>query len=717
MKPSLPATTHAGAAGAQAGLARYLIPLLLFLAVFAGHILPGVKGSPDSTWSIHLALSLIREGDLDLDEYEPIVPMNDHRTELVGGHRYSYFPVGAPLVAAPFVAVLDRLSGPLLGIDDLYAYIQQPRTTDLTWRLEHWIASLLVALAAAVMYALARLRLDAGRALLVALVFAFATPAWSTASRGLWSHGPAMLALALALYLLLRARERPHLAGVAGLPLALAFVIRSNNSISAALLAVYVFIEHRRYFPAFCAWALPVALPFLAYSLSVYGAPLPPYYLPGRVGSHPGLVEALLGNLASPSRGLFVYSPVLLLAFYGVLLKVRQGEFRKLDLWLLAAVFLHWLAISSFPHWWGGASYGPRLFADVTPYLVYFLIPVAGAFGRPAGLRAAAGLAGAAALAAASVFIHYRGAADQATFEWNNFPLRVDEHPERLWDWGDAQFLRGLAPARQPITAAPAAVHLAARPGEEARLALALRNTGDQPYVWQASAPTRVLFDQSIGTLTYPISLTARVATAGLAPGVHNVGGLHVQAAAENGRPVKNGSLVVPITLQVIETGASSPAAAPGAFVAPPDLFVDGAPVALGPDRPAALHGQGWYDAEAQGDFVWRWAMSPAELLVYSPAAGRARLASTLVALHQPGAPGGLGEAGALRVSVNGGPAERLAVRVETPFSADLALEAGWNRVRLALEAGNFRPAGVDPASADTRPLSFALGRVDLAAE
>lgn len=46
--------------------------------------------------------------------------------------------------------------------------------------------------------------------LLTVFIFAFCTSAWSTGSRALWQHGPSMLMLSAALYLILSAREKPH---------------------------------------------------------------------------------------------------------------------------------------------------------------------------------------------------------------------------------------------------------------------------------------------------------------------------------------------------------------------------------------------------------------------------------------------------------------------------------------------------------------------------
>ena len=48
------------------------------------------------------------------------------------------------------------------------------------------IASIIVALASAVMYLIARQFLAPLQSILLALIFAFCTPAWSTASRALW---------------------------------------------------------------------------------------------------------------------------------------------------------------------------------------------------------------------------------------------------------------------------------------------------------------------------------------------------------------------------------------------------------------------------------------------------------------------------------------------------------------------------------------------------
>lgn len=411
-------------------------PTLVFLAVLAVYLPTGNYPSSDSLWSVPLARSVIREGDLGLDEYRP--PANDYRVKNVGGRLYSAFPVGAALCALPVVWVHDTLTGWLpAGADG-----RRPNLAD--WQLEQITASLIVAAAAVLIFLIARQFLDRTGSLVMTAIFAFGTPAWSTASRALWQHGPSMLLLSLSLYWLLLARSRPRLIAWLGLPLALAYVIRPTNSLSLLILSLYVFLRHRKYFPAFLLGQLAVLAPFFMLNQSIYGQFLPPYFRPERIGSGRHLAEALLGNLVSPARGLLVYCPIFLFSFWGLWLKLRDRTFELLDGLLAAVIVLHWLAVSSFPHWWGGYSYGPRFWSDLVPYGLYFLLPVWPWLTRLRGWPRA--LAGGAfgGLAFFGILLNGYGAVSWPALSWNTLPDSIDLDPTRLWDWSDPPWLRGL---------------------------------------------------------------------------------------------------------------------------------------------------------------------------------------------------------------------------------------------------------------------------------
>jgi hypothetical protein len=250
-----------------------------------------------------------------------------------------------------------------------------------------------------------------------------------------------MLMLTLSLYLILRADRQPWLIQYIGALLAMAYVIRPTNSLSFICFSLFVLLYYRQYFWRYLVWALFVLAPFIIFNLSTYGALLPPYYSLGRIGLHSSFFEALLGNLISPARGLFVFSPIFLMAFLGIFLKMRGGGRAKVDYFLVAIIGLHWLAISAYSHWWAGYSYGPRFFADMVPFLVYFLIPVVGFLtqgNRPKWIMLTIFLG----LTALSFWVNYQGAVRWEVHLWNVNPVSVDSKPSRIWDWQDIQFLR-----------------------------------------------------------------------------------------------------------------------------------------------------------------------------------------------------------------------------------------------------------------------------------
>lgn len=441
--------------GRLRSLRELLLTFLVFIVVLTGYVTSHNITSFDSVWSVHTAMSLLREGNTNLDEYRDLIDHLTirHATEIIDSHLFNVYPVGTSILAAPFLAILDLVARQRWGFG-LESYIQ----LTVPEPLEMLIASIITALAAIVIYRLARLSLPPIASLVLTFIFAFCTSAWSTASRALWQHGPSILMLALALYLLLLARHRPRLAQFVSIPLAFSYVIRPTNSLSIALLTLYVVFEYRQYFIRYLFWAMWIAIPFVLLNQSIYHSILPNYYSWYKEFSVSTLFEALIGNLFSPSRGLLIFSPVFIFSAVGIVLKVKGRSWTKLDTSLIGIIVLHWIAISIWPVWWAGWSFGPRIFSDMIPYFIYFLIPVFDTLSRLATrTHAIAGL-GILGTIVVSFFIHYRGANAQAVLRWNTQPLDVDQYPGRAWDWQDIQFLRGLkwgTPADVSISGLP----------------------------------------------------------------------------------------------------------------------------------------------------------------------------------------------------------------------------------------------------------------------
>jgi hypothetical protein len=418
------------------------------------HAVSPVKTPFDSAWSIPTVLSLLHERDFDLDEYRP-TPIS-HGVVEIQGHLYTEYPIGGPLLALAPVLVFDgaiRLSRPAAALHPSAAAAvdRWVRHADATGLIdpgffdttEMLVASLVVALATVLAFATARRRATRAAAVACALIFAFCTPAWSTASRALWQHGPSMLAIFGALYLLERGRDDPRAVQLASIPLAFAYVCRPTNAIPAALFTAAVALQYRRFLLRYCLWGLLVAVPFLAFNRAVYGAWLGPYYRPSMLAAPADMAGPLAAVWLSPSRGLLVFSPVLGFSLYGAALLLRRRELGWIGAAALASALLHGIVAARFWCWWGGHSYGPRLLSDAVPFLCYLLVPVVSLAVAQWGQRRRRGLLAALTLASALSFaIHLRGATSWQPHAWNSSPVDVNEAPGRAWDWTDPQFLR-----------------------------------------------------------------------------------------------------------------------------------------------------------------------------------------------------------------------------------------------------------------------------------
>jgi Dolichyl-phosphate-mannose-protein mannosyltransferase len=433
--------------------------LLAGAYLFSG--LSPVGTSFDSRWSVYESMSLLQHGDTNLDEYPKAILDNDYyAVECVSadghtrsgaplacdGHWYNIYPAGAPVLTAPLVwAVVGllKLASPLLA----HIHVPQPIIAgflrgdyDVAHPLiEMDVASMLLAMATVVMYFIARRFLSERRSIVLALLYALATPAYSVGGRALWQHSPSMLLLAIIVLMLLRAEERPSLAAWVGLPVALSYTVRPTDSLFVIFFTAYVAMRYRRYLWHYLLIALPVAVVFVGYNFSIYHALLTPYYRPPPSldpGRLTGFGQALAGTLVSPGRGLFIYTPVFLFSVWSM---VRGWWKNRLAVWLSALVLAHWIAVSYYAViWWAGMCYGPRFFSDLTPVLVLFLIPLL------AGWEALSRVARVAFVVCALIGLgmHLRGGWSAAVYEWNVKPVSVDLHPERNWDWSDPPFLR-----------------------------------------------------------------------------------------------------------------------------------------------------------------------------------------------------------------------------------------------------------------------------------
>jgi hypothetical protein len=325
---------------------------------------------------------------------------------------------------------------------DLATYLTDHFPDERLAKIEKIAASFISALAAVLFYLLGSLRLDRLRSFLLTLIFAFATPMLSTASRALWQHGLSVLCLTTALWMILRGPLNKWWMFLVGALLGLSYVVRPTNSLSVFFLTLYFLINHRKNLGFYFAGLLmPIAI-LVFDGLRVYHSILPPYYLPQRLGDNLYFFNALLANLISPNRGLFTSTPIFLASVFGIYLTVRNGRMvlNSVEPYLTVILIAHWITISSFDNWYGGWSLGPRFFTDMTPYLVYFLIPVF-EDSRLWSLQRWKVIFSAALVL--SSLVHFRYVTSPYPFMWNGKPVAIVQSSERVWDLSDLQVLRG----------------------------------------------------------------------------------------------------------------------------------------------------------------------------------------------------------------------------------------------------------------------------------
>ncbi|RJP34744.1 MAG: phospholipid carrier-dependent glycosyltransferase [Actinobacteria bacterium] len=357
--------------------------LLLFLALFVLYnITLKINFSYDCTPNMYLPISMLKHGSVTLDFFPKIFTAEVHYYAYpYNGSYYSPYGIGAPLFAIPFYLPFT-------------IFQEMPSRMTILY-LSKAIAAFYVALSAALLYAAMR-RITRDRwALIATLIYALLTPVFCTASQMYWQHSPALFLSSLAVYFLVRGEEQPRFTALAGLPLGLAVLVRTNTLVAILPVLVYIVWRKRSQIVPFLLFLSPgLALTGL-YNYMSSGSPFTfpimartkyfpqeySYLVHEAEGSwNTPFFTGFFGNLISPSRGIFTTSPVLLgsaCGFLSLFSKAgrERNRYRGLYFTFAAVFLLHLLMISKWTAWTGGESFGNRLLIDALPFLCILFIP------------------------------------------------------------------------------------------------------------------------------------------------------------------------------------------------------------------------------------------------------------------------------------------------------------------------------------------------------
>jgi hypothetical protein len=316
------------------------------------------------------------------------VPGSPEYINYFSPHTYWMVPASGDRVASQYPVVTPLLVAPLYLPAYLYLRShgwQQPKLDEVAAVMEKLTASLLAALASALLFLLLR-RERIPWALPIAVAFAFGTDTYMISSQALWQHGAGELLVIVGL-LLATARPTPRRIAALGFVCALMAANRPPDAFVALAFLAFVVWRDRRDLKWMAAGAALPILAVMAFNLGYVGRFLGGYAGKADAGKHFLRFDPLgpLGLLVSPGRGLLVFAPFLVFVPIGLAVRLRDPRTRQLTIALSVAVLAQILLYSQ-TDWRAGTSWGPRWLTDLVPIMVWMLAPAPAAL-RPAVRR------------------------------------------------------------------------------------------------------------------------------------------------------------------------------------------------------------------------------------------------------------------------------------------------------------------------------------------
>ena len=356
----------------------------LLLASYA-YFLPQ-PGNYNVNSRVALTRALVEQGTFSIDAYHRRPDMETHDESVFAGRTYSDKAPGASLLGAVVYAPVYWLSG----------FLHREMTNAaVTWLVGVGAVGVPVAAALAVLFAFADSRAGRKRALLVTLAIGLGTPLFplSTVFMG-HALGAALLWLAFVVIATSDEEFRAIAYGLAGFLLGFCLITEFQSALLVAPLGLYAVWQVRgkpvlRMAALAAALAAGAAVPiafYAYYNVACFGSPFAnayTYFARDDVREHihsgiMGIGRPSVKNVyyltLHPVRGLFIQSPVALLALPGLAFLWRMTERRTeaaLATWALVSVPI---VLSGFYDWAGGASATPRALLPLIPLLALPLL-------------------------------------------------------------------------------------------------------------------------------------------------------------------------------------------------------------------------------------------------------------------------------------------------------------------------------------------------------
>ena len=370
------------------------------------------------------------------------------------GHLTSAYPIGTALLTAPLYAVYYLFLQIQFSISGIELNIFSTDFEAYRIFFEKITSVFLTSTSVSLFFLILSSRFSTAPAIITSVIFAFGTNTWAVSSQALWQHTASNFSLLLCIFLFIQGeryeKNRDKYFLMSGFFCGLLPVIRPSNLLFFIALILFSLMSLRRKSVLFCLGSLSI-LVAVVWNLHYFNNLLSGGYgfLYGKDMLYEFSIYTFFTNIIhlclSPSRGLFVYSPVLILALPGLLQlwKYRSGRFEKLFIHLAIAAFGIFSSFCFYRIWWGGYSFGPRLLIDLLPVLCVLVCYSLESFLATSASSKIFYNCLLLGLFSSSIFVQFVGVlGGQQGGNWNGIPLSIDYCSGRAMQWDDQQIGR-----------------------------------------------------------------------------------------------------------------------------------------------------------------------------------------------------------------------------------------------------------------------------------
>jgi len=342
--------------------------------------------SEDTVSTIFTTIAIIKDKTLYLDNYHQMLlvkyPHPDDKSYVKGlvpfylkrvnNHYLSAFPIITSILSIP--------------VFFLPLYFNFPLSWESLAILSHFSAALIMSLSVWFFYLLLRdrFKLTGEKLNLLTVIYAFGTINFALFSQGLWQYGTLQLLLILGLYFSYSSNLF-----FSGFFSGFSFLTRPTSILP---IMFYPFMDvkkigfNKEFFIRCLSFVLGIILPmlfFFWYNKVFYTDLSNQGYVAQAFNSWLShFPEGFLGIWLSPSKGILVYSPVIIFSLVGLYLSIKDILFSKkvlspnlTYLFFGLIVLGHTFIMGFWKHWYGGYGFGYRMAGDVIPFLILLLIP------------------------------------------------------------------------------------------------------------------------------------------------------------------------------------------------------------------------------------------------------------------------------------------------------------------------------------------------------